>query len=148
LRGRAPKAGVFYFALVFAAGWLLGPVRQRLVVPRFGETAAVALEAPFMILAMCLAARWTVRRLAVASAARTRAAVGLIALALLLIAELAGARWLRRMSMSDYLTGFASTPGAISLLLFLLYAVMPMLVECRRRPPGCVARSSAPRRSE
>jgi hypothetical protein len=90
------------------------------------------LEAPFMILAMFLAARWTVRRFAVAPGLGTRAAVGLIALGLLLIAEIAGARWLRRVSLADYFAGFASTPGAISLLLFLLYAAMPMLVERRR----------------
>ena len=29
----ALKAGALYFAVAFAAGWILGPIRQLLVIP-------------------------------------------------------------------------------------------------------------------
>jgi hypothetical protein len=40
------KAGVLYFALVFAAGFVLGPVRILWVVPRFGTRMAELMEIP------------------------------------------------------------------------------------------------------
>jgi hypothetical protein len=123
------KAGALYFVVVFAAGWVFGPIRQSVIIPRLGETIGLLLEAPLMLLVMFFAARWTIRRLAVASALETRAATGLVALGLLIVTELAGARWLRGLSLRDYLWYFASVPGTISLLLFFLFAAMPVLVE-------------------
>jgi len=127
----ALQAGALYFALVFGAGWILGPLRELWVVPRLGRTASVLLEAPLMLGAMTAAARWTVRRLAVSPALETRAAMGLVALGLLLVAEVAGMRWLRGLSIADYLAGFRSVVGGITLLLFLLFAAMPALVGRR-----------------
>jgi len=43
---RALKTGALYFALVFAAGWVLGPVRELFVVPHVGRTAGVLLGLP------------------------------------------------------------------------------------------------------
>ena len=68
-----------------------------------------------------IAARWTIRRFAVSSALGPRAAVGLVALGML-IAEVIGARWLRG-----------------TLLLFLLFAAMPLMVERRPRATGHIA---------
>jgi hypothetical protein len=127
------RAGALYFVLVFAAGWVLGPIRQLLVVPRLGETAGILLEAPFMLLAMTVAARWTIKRLAIAPGLGTRAAVGLVALGLVLVAELAGARWLRGLSIGEYLAKFVSMFGGISALLFVIFALMPTLVARPRR---------------
>jgi hypothetical protein len=125
------KAGALYFAQVFGAGWVFGPIRELWVVPRLGRTAGVLLEAPLMLVVMIAVARWTVRRLAVSAALETRAAMGLAALGLLLAAEVAGMRWLRGLSIADYLAGFRSVAGGITLLLFLLFAAMPALVERR-----------------
>ena len=41
---RAIAAAVVYFALAFAAGFVLGTVRVMLVGPRIGEIAAVLIE--------------------------------------------------------------------------------------------------------
>jgi len=81
---RALKTGPLYFALVFAAGWVLGPVCELFVVPHVGRTAGVLLGAPFMLVTTVIAACWTIRRFAVSSALRPRAALGLVALAMLL----------------------------------------------------------------
>jgi hypothetical protein len=46
------KAGALYFALAFAAGWVFGPIRALLVIPRFGRTAGSLFEAPLMLYVM------------------------------------------------------------------------------------------------
>ena len=42
--------------------------------------------------------------------------------------EIVGVHWVRGLSVRDYLTGFLIAPGVVSLLMFLLFAVMPTLV--------------------
>jgi hypothetical protein len=59
---RSLKAAVIYFLFVFAVGWVLGPIRELWVVPRFGRTTGVLLEAPIMLIAMIISARWVIRR--------------------------------------------------------------------------------------
>src|SRR5262245_18281246 len=113
------KAGALYFALAFAAGWVLGPIRELLVIPRVGRTAGYLFEAPLMLIVMVVAARWVVRRFGVLDISG-RAVVGLVALPV--IAELSATRWLRGLSLSEYLSGLRSIPGTISVVLFLLFA--------------------------
>jgi hypothetical protein len=55
-------AGLTYFALVFGVGFILGPIRILLIVPRLGERVAELLEAPVMLLVIIFAALWVVRR--------------------------------------------------------------------------------------
>ena len=59
---RALKAGVIYFLLVFAVGWILGPIRELWAMPHFGRVAAMLSEAVIMLIAMIVAARWAIRR--------------------------------------------------------------------------------------
>ena len=54
------KAGMLYFALVFAAGFMLGAVRTLWIVPRVGTRMAELMETPIMLVVSILAARWTV----------------------------------------------------------------------------------------
>jgi hypothetical protein len=136
---RAAKAGALYFALAFAAGWVLGPIRELLLTPRFGPLAALLLEAPFMILAMALAAPWVVRRLAVPREGRP--AMGVAALVLLLAAEAILSAWLRGLPLRAYIARFATAPGALSLALFLLFAALPSLLPvAASRTPGRLGR--------
>jgi hypothetical protein len=69
-----------------------------------------------------------VRRFALPARLGARLAAGLVALALLLLAE-AAAHFLRGLAVAEYLAGFASLRGAISLALFLLFGAMPVLIE-------------------
>jgi hypothetical protein len=85
------QAGALYFALTFAAGWVLGPIREFWVIPRLGRTVGFVLEAPLMLVVSVLVARWVVRRFAAPPTLPTRALVGLVALGMLLVAELLGA---------------------------------------------------------
>ena len=53
------KAGVLYFALVFAAGFALGTMRTLWVMPRLGARTAELIEQPVMLGVSILAARWS-----------------------------------------------------------------------------------------
>jgi len=55
------KAGVFYFALVFGNGFVLGVIRQLWIVPRFGIRTGELIEAPIMLVVTILAARFVAR---------------------------------------------------------------------------------------
>jgi hypothetical protein len=49
---RALKAGVIYFLLVFAVGWILGPIRELWAVPHVGRVAAMLCEAVIMLISI------------------------------------------------------------------------------------------------
>jgi hypothetical protein len=122
------KAGALYFGLVFAAGAALGPIRELWIIPRVGRAAGILLEAPVMLAAMIAAARWTSRRLAFPSTSTARAGMGFVALGLLLLAEITMALTFGGLSFKDYVATFSTVFGGISLVLFLLFAAMPLLV--------------------
>ncbi len=60
---RIIAAAALYFLIVFGAGFLLGPVRVFWLEPRLGETIAALCEAPFLLVAIILAAQWVPRTL-------------------------------------------------------------------------------------
>jgi hypothetical protein len=127
--GRCPKAGALYFALVFAAGFVLGTIRTLWVVPRMGARAAELMEAPVMLGVSIVAASWVVRRLAAPYSIRQRLVVGLFALALMLCAELAVVFWLRRLTLAEYVAGRDPVAGSVYLASLAAFAVMPALVR-------------------
>jgi hypothetical protein len=136
---RIVKAGVLYFAVVFGAGFVLGPIRILWVVPRLGTRVAELLEAPIMFVITIVAARWIVRKLAVAPMSSSRLGMGCIALSLMLIAEFTLVLWLRGLSISEYLAGRDPVAGTVYYLMLGLFAVMPLLVLRRQRSPQNVA---------
>ena len=107
------KAGVFYFALVFGAGFVVGPIRLMWAVPRFGTRIAELMEAPIMFIVTILAARWIVRRLALPPTASIRLGTGSIALGLMLVAEFTFVLWLRGLSTSEYLATRDPVSGTV-----------------------------------
>lgn len=125
---RALKAGVIYFLLVFAVGWVLGPIRELWAVPHLGRVAAMLSEAVIMLLAMIVAARWVIRWFDVPRTLLATISMGPVALALLVPAEIAGVVWVRGLSLQGYFASFLTAPGVISLVMFLLFAAMPTLV--------------------
>jgi hypothetical protein len=86
-----------YWGLAFAAGWLLGPIRE------------------FMLLMIFAAARWTIRWLSVPRSAAPW--IGLGGLGLLIVAEIAGLRWARGLSVADYIESLTPVSAAVSLLM-------------------------------
>jgi hypothetical protein len=60
---RIIAARALHFLIVFGVGFSLRPIRVLLLEPRLGETIAVLREAPFLLIAMVLAAQWVPRKL-------------------------------------------------------------------------------------
>jgi len=87
---RALKAGLVYFVLVFAVGWVLGPIRELWALPHFGRVAAMLSEAVLMLIGVIVAARWVIRRFHVSRTLPATISMGILAIGLLLPAEIVG----------------------------------------------------------
>ena len=122
---RAALAGATYFALAFGAGFLLALVRIPFLVPRIGTRAAELVEMPVMGVVMFLAARWTIRRFALAPAAGPRLAMGAVALALMLVAEFGGVLFLRGLSIAEHFATRDPVSGTVYDLMLVAFALLP-----------------------
>lgn len=125
--GAPPRAAMAYFALVFAAGVLLGTLRTLAVAPVLGEAGAVLLELPVMLAVCWASAGLVLRRITLGPGLYPRLAMGAIAFALLLAAELLLARVAFGRSLSAHLAQFATLPGALGLAGQLAFAAIPAL---------------------
>ena len=122
----ALKAGITYFAIVYLAGFVLGTARVLLVVPRFGELAAVLLETPLILAVSWTVSRWCVDRFAVPQNATPRLVMGSSALVLLLIGELGVSLFAFGRSWADTLAAFRSVPGLVGLSGQGVFALLPL----------------------
>lgn len=122
------KAGTLYFVLVFGAGFLLGMVRVPFLVPRFGARAAELVEMPLMLVAIVLAARYIIRLFALPSTGIVRLSVGILAFALVAIAELSFALLLQGQSPVQYIANRDPVSGTAYLFTLALFALMPLIL--------------------
>jgi len=125
----AVKAGTLYFALVFAAGFILGTIRTLWVVPRLGTRWAEVLEAPFMVLISFLAAHWVVRRLSLPPVPRLQLSVGLVGLICMLLAEFTLAVWIRGLALRDYWSQRDPLATGVYFVALALFALMPVFIR-------------------
>lgn len=123
----AVRAGAIYFALVFAAGFVLGPIRVLVLAPRMGELGAVLVEAPLMVGAIVLAGVWLARRGVTPEGSGSRLVMGGVALACLFAAEVGTASLLRGQSLSDYASRLVQPAGHVFLGLASFFALWPAL---------------------
>jgi len=121
-------AGVAYFALVFGAGFVLGSIRVPFLVPRLGERIAELIEMPFMLVVICASARFIIRRFVLPTATSVRLGVGLVALALLLVAELLLAVAIQSRSVGEYVASRDRVSGSVYLAMLVLLSVMPLIL--------------------
>lgn len=121
------QAAISYFVIVFAAGFILGTIRTLMIAPVAGELAAVAMELPLMIAVSWWACGAVVKRLKPASEAPSRIAMGLIALALLLLAEAAVSLGLQGLTLTQHLALYATGPVQLGFLGKALFALFPLL---------------------
>jgi hypothetical protein len=128
---RILKAGVLYFALVFGAGFVLGPIRILWVVPKVGVRTAELLEAPIMFVVIVVTARWLMRRHQVSPATVPRLGVGFMALGLLLATEFTLVLWLRGLSVREYLAGRDPVAETAYVVMLVVFAIMPLFVARR-----------------
>jgi hypothetical protein len=125
------KASLSYFAVVFAAAFVIGTLRVTVIAPRTGALVAVAFEVPLLLALSWVVAGRVLRRWPLDG--QRRAAMGAIAFALLLLAELALATLLFGQTAATFLASTATAPGALGLAGQIGFALIPAL---RRHPTG------------
>jgi len=123
------KAALAYWGAIFALGFVLGTVRTLWLAPGIGETGAVLVELPVMLVASWLAAGAFTRRFGIASAGQA-AAMGLLAFALLMASEAVLAVLLGQ-GLAQWLGAMTRTPGALGLAGQAVFAIMPVLAVRR-----------------
>jgi len=120
------KAGVVYFALVFAAGFVLGAIRTLWAVPRLGVRTAELIEAPIMFGISILAARWVVRHVQVSPLRSMRLAMGCVALGLMLVAEFTLGLLIRGMTIREYFAARDPISGTVYFMTLGAFAAIPI----------------------
>jgi hypothetical protein len=121
------KAGLAYFAIVFAAGIVLGLLRVLLVVPELGITAGLLIELPLMLVLSWLACRWCVERFEVSDRAMGRFVMGGVAFGLLMIAELGASVVAFGRNPEEHLATFEQDSALPGLVAQLVFAAMPLI---------------------
>jgi hypothetical protein len=118
----AVRAGILYAIAVFAIGFALALIRIPLLVPRIGETAAVLVELPIMLLAAWHLSRAIVRRAGLPH--NGRVLMGAVYLPTLLLFELLLGGALGG-TTTTILTGWFQFPGSLGLGAQALAAFFP-----------------------
>ena len=123
---------LIYVATVFAAAFALGVLRVLVVAPRLGGLAAVALEVPVVLglswaVAGAVLRRWPLPR------PGQRLAMGGLAFAVLMLAEMVLGITLFGRTMAGILAAMTTLPGLIGLAGQIGFALVPAL---RGQPSG------------
>ena len=121
------KAGLAYFGAVFVVGFILGAVRVLVLVPRLGETASVLLEVPVILAVSWRVSGWTTREFRVSSAVPRRLLMGVVAFALLMLAEMGVSVFAFGRSIEDHFAAYRSSLGVIGLIAQIAFAFIPLM---------------------
>lgn len=125
------RAGLVYFLFVFGFGFVFGVLRVLWLVPQLGTRTAELMEMPLMLAVIYFAARWLLRRHPDWSLFESLLA-GLLALGLLVAAELALAWWLSGQGPLAYAASRDPVSGLAYLAGLLVFALAPMALRGRR----------------
>ena len=124
-------SGLLYFAVLFVAGFVLGTIRVLWLAPLVGARSAELIEMPFMLAVMIAAAFAITRRMALAPLAAL--GMGIVALALMLLAEFALVLPLRGLTIGEYFRTLDPLTATVYYAMLALFAVLPLLLR-RMRP--------------
>lgn len=131
-RGNWIAAAIVYFAIVFAAGFMLGTLRVMVLEPQMGRASAVLAELPFMLVISFVVCRFVVKWCAVPERFLQRFAMGALALLLLIAAEIVVAMTLGAESLGTALVQMTDQANWAGLAGQALFGVMPVLILVRR----------------
>lgn len=123
----ALKAGLSYFAIVFASGFVLGAFRVLVLTPRLGETGALAVELPVMLALSWIVCLWLVRAQAVPPTIGARILMGASAFVLLMAAEAGLAVVVFGRSLAQHLAGYRVANAQIGLIAQAAFAAFPLI---------------------
>ena len=129
--GRVLTAAAVYFVIVFAVGLVLGPVRVLWIEPWLGPLLAILCEAPLLTIAMIVAARIAPALTGLGPGWGARLMMGVFALVMQQLADLAVGFGLRGVTLQEQLAYFRTLPGYIYIIMLVLFALMPLIVYWR-----------------
>jgi len=116
-------ATLTYFGLVFGVGFILGVIRVLWVVPFAGVRNAELLEQPLMLAAIFLIARWTIKHPARELSRVDTLRMGLVALLILILAEVLVALFINPDRPRDTLSGI------VYLMMLGIFGLMPWFLS-------------------
>jgi hypothetical protein len=129
----ALKAGMAYFVLVFAAGFVLGTLRVLALAPHLGSFLATVIELPVMLAVSWLACRWIVDRFSVSPKPIPRLIMGGCAFALLIAGELALGIVVFGRTSFQIVETYRTAEGSLGLLAQIAFAAFPIVQRVRMR---------------
>jgi hypothetical protein len=97
-----------------------------------GETVAVVVEAPVMLVANWYVCRWSVQRLDVPRTSSSRTIVGSFAFVVLMLAELALAVLVFGRPVAEQFSSYTTRAGAIGLVAQVTFALLPVIQVWKR----------------
>jgi hypothetical protein len=127
---QAMAAGLAYFGVVFALGFVLGVLRTLFVLPLAGETAAVAIELPIILGLAWIACRRLVRRFRLPPMLAARLVMGVVAFGLLMIGELSLSVLLGGRGLAEHLALYQQIPHLLGLAGQVTFALFPIIQSC------------------
>lgn len=124
---RSLIAGVAYFATIFAAGFTLGAIRTLFVAPRVGATLAVALELPLILTLAWMICRRLYRAFRVPHSRACAGAMGGVAFALLLGAEIGISMLLGARTIQEHFSLYGEPSHLLGLAGQIGFGLFPVL---------------------
>lgn len=129
LAGSAPFAGVVYFAIIFALGFVLGVMRHVVlsVWTDINPASAVLLELPVILAASWVCCGWVIASCAIPGRRSARAWMGVVAFVMLMGAEaLLALCWMGR-SLAEHAASYREPAHALGLAGQVAFAAFPVL---------------------
>lgn len=124
---RAVAAGLAYFGIIFALGFVLGVLRTLFVLPLVGEMAAIIIELPIILGLAWIVCRRLVRQFRLPPVLAARLVMGMVAFALLMIGELSVSVLLGGRSLAEHLALYRQVPHLLGLAGQVAFALFPAL---------------------
>lgn len=121
------KTALAYFVIVLGFGFALGTLRTLWLAPALGANAAVILELPFMLAISWFTSLKLLRRWHHFPSMHQRAAIGFIALVMLLLAELALATLVFGQTSAAFRAALLQPAGLLGLAGQILFGIIPLL---------------------
>ncbi len=124
---RAVTAGAFYFLIIFAVAFVLGVLRVLLLAPAIGESMAILLEVPLLLVLSWFVCAWLVERGDIGKALGERLLMGGTALTLILVAEIPVSVFMIGRTLAEHFTIYATSGALIGLIGQIVMALFPAI---------------------